>query len=88
MPVDMIKNLCIDFLKTKLPLSKQIILSGGDPLLHPNFAEICELVRKLNCGIRLSTNGILIPKYIDIFKKSDGIQVSADGNKRSSQLYS
>lgn len=81
MPLDMIKNLCIDFLKTKLPLPKQIILSGGDPLLHPDFAEICKLVRKLNGGIRLSTNGILIPKYIHVLKKSDGIQVSVDGNK-------
>jgi len=29
MPAEMIKNLCIDFLKTRLPLPKQIILSGA-----------------------------------------------------------
>nr|WP_276624047.1 radical SAM protein [Methermicoccus shengliensis] len=82
MPLDMIKNICIDFLKTRLPLHRtEIVLSGGDPLLHPNFAEICELVRKLNGNIRLSTNGILIPKYIHVFRKQDGVQVSVDGNE-------
>ena len=79
---DTIKDVCVDFIKTKLPLPKTgIILSGGEPLLHPNFAEICEFVRKLVGSVRLSSNGILIPKYIHVLKRYDGIQISVDGNK-------
>jgi MoaA/NifB/PqqE/SkfB family radical SAM enzyme len=69
-------------LDTKFPpLKREIILSGGEPLLHPNFAEICEFVRKLVGSVRLSSNGILIPRYIHTFKRHDGIQISVDGNK-------
>lgn len=84
MPINIAKNICIDFLETKLPLPKsEIILSGGEPLLHPNFAEVCELIRKLNRNVRLSTNGILIPEYIHTFKKHDGVQVSIDGDEKT-----
>lgn len=83
MPLEMIKEICEDFLQTDFPLPhNNIILSGGDAFLHPHFPEVCDIVRKLNGGrISLSTNGILIPKYISILKRNDGIQVSIDGNE-------
>lgn len=82
MPLDMLRAICEDFLKTGFPLSQsRIILSGGDPLLHPGFVGVCGTVRKLNGRVTLSTNGILIPKYIHTFHKNDGIQVSVDGNE-------
>lgn len=82
MLIRLIKSICNDFLDTKFPpLKREIILSGGEPLLHPNFAEICEFVRKLVGSVRLSSNGILIPRYIHTFKRHDGIQISVDGNK-------
>ncbi|WP_290597594.1 MULTISPECIES: radical SAM protein [unclassified Archaeoglobus] len=84
MDIEMLKNICNDFLNTDFPFSKKsIILSGGEPLLHPKFAEICELVRMLVGSVRLSTNGILIPKYIHLFRRWDGIQVSVDGDRRT-----
>lgn len=64
-----------------MPQSR-IILSGGEPLLHPNFINVCDTIRKLNGRITLSTNGVLIPKYIHIFHKNDAIQVSVDGNEK------
>ncbi|MGB2728631.1 MAG: radical SAM protein [Halobacteriota archaeon] len=65
MPLDMLRAICTDFLKTALPLPQSaIILSGGDPLLHPNLIEACNIVRKLNGRVTMSTNGILIPKRI------------------------
>lgn len=71
------------FFRRIFPLpSNNIILSGGDPLLHPHFPEVCDVVRKLNGGrITLSTNGILIPEYISLLRKNDGIQVSVDGDE-------
>ncbi len=70
MPLDMIRSICTDFLKTAFPLPQSaIILSGDDPLVHPNFVEACDTLRKLNGHITMSTNGILIPKYIYFSKK-------------------
>ena len=84
MPLDMLRAICEDFLQTDFPLPQSsLILSGGDPLLHSNFVEACDIVRKLNGHIRLSTNGILIPKYIHTFHKNDGIQVSVDGDRKA-----
>ncbi len=85
MSLDMIEAICKDFLLTDFPLQKNnIILSGGDPLLHPNFEYVCDVVRKLNGSISLSTNGILIPKYISTFRKNDFISTcrfSIDGQE-------
>lgn len=84
MPLDMIRSICTDFLQTAFPLPQStIILSGGDPLLHPNFIAACNIVRKLNGHVAMSTNGILIPKYVHTFQKNDGIQVSVDGDEKA-----
>lgn len=82
MPPEMVRNLCVDFLKTDLPLPKDnIILSGGEPLLHPHFSDVCAILRDLNRPVTLSSNGILIPRFINLFRKNDGIQISIDGNR-------
>ena len=84
MPLDMLRAVCENFLTTDFPLPQStIILSGGEPLLHPNFIDACCIVRTLNGHITLSTNGILIPQYIHTFQKNDGIQVSVDGNEKA-----
>lgn len=84
MPLDMIKNICIDFIQTDFPLPhNNIILSGGDPLLHPDFPKVCDIVRSLNGRLSISTNGILVPQYLAVFKHEDCIQVSVDGDEET-----
>ena len=84
MPLDMLRAICTDFLKTDFPLPQsELILSGGEPLLYPNFVDACNIVRKLNGHITMSTNGILIPKCIHTFERNDGIQVSIDGDRET-----
>ena len=84
MPLDMLRTICEDFLKTDFPLSQsELILSGGEPLLHPKFVEASNIVRKLNGHITMSTNGILIPKFIHTFQRNDGIQVIIDGDEKA-----
>jgi MoaA/NifB/PqqE/SkfB family radical SAM enzyme len=84
MPLDMVKQVCTDFLNAGFPLPhSNIILSGGDPLLHPQFGEVCDIIRSLNGRISLSTNGILIPMYLPVFKHEDCIQVSVDGDEET-----
>jgi len=46
-----------------------IDIVGGEPLLHPQISEFCEIVRKYNPKSKISviTNGILIDKMKDEF---------------------
>lgn len=83
MPLEMIREVSTNFLQADLPLPQSaIILSGGESLLHPQFGEVCSIVRSLNGYIALSSNGILVPQYIGLFRRNDGIQISIDGNSR------
>lgn len=83
MSLDMFQVLCHDFMNLQHPIKKvDIILSGGEPLIHPEFPKFVEYLRSINHPIRLSSNGILIPKYLHLFHKRDGIQVSIDGNEK------
>ncbi len=83
MPLEMIREVSTDFLQADLPLPQStIILSGGEPLLHPQFGEVCSIVRGLNGYVALSSNGILVPQYIGLFRRNDGIQISIDGDNR------
>ena len=57
----------IKFLK-KTP-GEKIGLLGGEPLLHPEFAELCNILNE-DRDIRdvvVFTNGILLDKYFDCF---------------------
>ena len=81
-PLNIVKRICEDFLATDFPLDGYtIILGGGEPLLYSRFEDLCNLIRGFQNRIVLSTNGILVPRYIEVFEKCDGIQVSIDGNR-------
>jgi len=62
MPIDQIIKI-IRFARQFSPDYKEIVLSGGEPLLHRNFAEVLRQVR-CNGGefITLTTNGSLLTK--------------------------
>lgn len=60
MPIEQIVKI-IQFARQFSPNYKEIILSGGEPLMHNNFSEVLRQVRK-NGGdfITLTTNGSLL----------------------------
>jgi Fe-coproporphyrin III synthase len=41
---------------------QSIVLTGGEPLLRADLAEICQYARSRHLRVTLSTNGILLPK--------------------------
>ena len=87
-PLKIIRNLCEDFFSTEFPSKEySIILTGGEPLLYSKFEQLSNLVREFQSHLRLSTNGILIPKYIDVFDKNDRIMVSIDGDRGLSLIH-
>lgn len=58
-----------------------IILGGGDALLHPEFGRIVRFLRERRLPVRMSSNGIPIPRFIGFFNEVDSIQISIDGDE-------
>ncbi|REE05612.1 GTP 3',8-cyclase MoaA [Marinoscillum furvescens] len=46
-----------------------IRLTGGEPLVRKNFAFLIEELAKLPVKLKLTTNGILLDKYFELFEK-------------------
>ena len=62
---------------------KQVILTGGEPTLHPNFIDIVKLLKKRNISVGILTNGqnsflTKIDELKKILDENDFIQFSVD----------
>lgn len=82
---DNIKDMSLDTINYLKKLNiETIILSGGEPFLHPQFEEIIELCCQNFKQVGITTNGTLITEnFIEkILKfKNLTIQISIDGTK-------
>lgn len=77
----MSKNEIVSLAKTFVQLGvNKIRLTGGEPLVRKDVAEIIEELSLLNVTLTMTTNGVLIHKYIDVLKKANiqSINVSLD----------
>lgn len=64
-----------------------VALSGGEPLLHPDFFEICEFLRRHKISLKVETNGEFIDREVAQRIAQLGfrsVQVSLDGAEPSS----
>ena len=41
----------------------QVLLSGGEPTMHPRFANVVETIHGLGSSVLVVTNGFLVPSY-------------------------
>jgi cyclic pyranopterin phosphate synthase len=59
---------------------KKIRLTGGEPLVRKDFGQILEVLARLPVELTMTTNGILIPQYLEALKKAGvrSINVSLD----------
>lgn len=48
---------------------KKIRLTGGEPLVRKDFRQILKGLAELPVELAISTNGILVDKYLDLFKE-------------------
>ena len=78
--LDKIKEILSDAKKMG---ASELTLTGGEPLLHPNFNEILHFAGKLGYKIRLLTNGVFVTKQIadKLVKYPVDVQISLDGTK-------
>jgi MoaA/NifB/PqqE/SkfB family radical SAM enzyme len=62
---------------------RQVVLTGGEPLLHSRFDELCALLKECDVRITLLTTGLLLARRAEsIAKWVDEIIVSFDGPER------
>src|SRR5258706_1328914 len=62
--------------------TKQVLMSGGEALLNPNFFRFCELLEKQSIKVSLLSTGITLKKNADqLVKWVNDIIVSLDGNE-------
>jgi len=67
-----------------LPLGlSQVKLTGGEPLLHPDFIKIVDLLSEKELGLTIETNGVLMTESLACYLKEKStlshISVSLDG---------
>ena len=67
-----------------IPLGlRHVKLTGGEPLLHPDFIRIVDLLKKKQLGLTIETNGVLMEESLVQHLKQSGalhhISISLDG---------
>jgi len=62
--------------------TKQVVMSGGEALLHPNFFRFCQILRKENIKVSLLSTGLSLKKNaVQLVEWVNDIIVSLDGNE-------
>lgn len=61
---------------------REVVLSGGEALMHSNLWRFCEVLAELSVKITLLSSGLLIERYAgDIVRHVDEVIVSVDGSR-------
>ena len=58
-----------------------IVISGGEPSLHPNIKEIIEYIHELGLKISFISNGNNYKNIVSYLDNDDTYQISIDGNE-------
>lgn len=62
--------------------TREVVMSGGEALLNPNFFRFCEILRQQNIKISLLSTGLSLKRHAEhILTWVDNIIVSLDGNE-------
>jgi MoaA/NifB/PqqE/SkfB family radical SAM enzyme len=62
--------------------TKQILMSGGEALLHPNFFRFCEILKKGSIKVTLLSTGLTLKKHAaQLMEWVHDIIVSLDGDE-------
>ena len=78
MHIDQARNILRQFVDLGLSF---ITLTGGEPLLYPDLAELVEFLRESDVYVGLNTNGALVELHLDTLRQVQGVAVSLDGPK-------
>lgn len=76
----------LDFLASRRRLLDGVVLSGGEPLLHPDAANFLRKVRNMGFAVKLDTNGCYPDRLAEILKE-DLVDYVAMDIKNSPEKY-
>ena len=76
----------LDFLASRRRLLDGVVLSGGEPLLHPDAANFLRKVRNMGFAVKLDTNGCYPEQLSEILKEGLADYVAMD-IKNSPEKY-
>lgn len=63
--------------------TQQVLMSGGEALLNPNFFRLCEILRKEGIRVSLHSTGLTLEHHAEkIVKYVSDLIVSLDGDER------
>jgi MoaA/NifB/PqqE/SkfB family radical SAM enzyme len=61
---------------------REVVLSGGEPLMHDNLWKLCTMLRSRGIKVTLLSTGLLLKRYAsEVLKNVDEVIVSLDGSK-------
>jgi len=58
---------------------RHISLDGGEPLAHRSVAEVVSFLVERDVRVFMNTNGILVPRRIDVVRRLARVKISLDG---------
>lgn len=58
---------------------QELSLDGGEPLTHRHIAEVVAQALEWGIVVRMNTNGILVPKKLDVVRRLQKLKISLDG---------
>jgi len=58
---------------------RTVSLDGGEPLLHPDVAEVAEWLVNRRIDVRMNTNGLLVPHRLEVVRHLSKVKISVDG---------
>ena len=61
--------------------TRRIGITGGEPLLREDIAEIIARIRERGMSCGLNTNGFLVPARLDDIRGVDNVTISLDGDR-------
>jgi Fe-coproporphyrin III synthase len=62
--------------------TKQVLMSGGEAMLNPNFFILCQILKALNIKITVLSTGLTLKKNAEqLIELVDDVIVSLDGNE-------
>ena len=81
MSLDWLSN----FMSLISPLSiREIVLSGGEPLLHPDLEDIIHIIRShSNCFLSINTNGLVSNRLLSIYPLVDEVKLHVESSSPS-----
>jgi MoaA/NifB/PqqE/SkfB family radical SAM enzyme len=62
--------------------TRQVLMSGGEALLNPNFFRLCQILQQQNIKVTLLSTGLTIKKHaMELLRCVDDLIVSLDGDE-------